>query len=175
MKAIYYPILRIVLTLLVGGAMIAFPGNVLSYIAIVVGLLFIIPGAIELLRYLIIYFRGNRRDRRNNPMRFPVIATLSIIAGIVVIAFSSQFIQIFALLLAVALIIAGGYEIIMIARSEVKNMVGFYIMPALLALLGIFILANPLDLLPNLIVIMFGVGAIIYAINEIVYLARIAK
>jgi hypothetical protein len=63
----------------------------------------------------------------------------------------------------------------MIARSPNRNILGFYVLPALLSLLGIFILVNPLDLLPNVIVIMFGIGAIIYCINEIVYLARINK
>lgn len=175
MKAAYYPILRIVITLLMGVFMIIFPQSILMYIAFVMGLMLIIPGAIQLLRYLIVCCKRNRRDRRYNPMKFPILATLCVIAGIMIIVFADVIVKIFSLLLAAALIVAGGYEIIMIARSQRRNVVGYYIMPALLALLGIFILVNPLELLPKIIVIMFGAGAIVYSINEIVYMARLEQ
>ena len=74
-----------------------------------------------------------------------------------------------------SLIIAGIYEIAMIVRSNVKGKWGFYVMPVSLSLLGIFILSNPLELLPHLIIVMFGVGAVIYAINELIYIARISN
>ncbi|MBQ6939279.1 MAG: DUF308 domain-containing protein, partial [Muribaculaceae bacterium] len=108
-------------------------------------------------------------------INFPILATLCAVIGIIIIVFRHEVVKIFSLVLASALLIAGIYEIIMIARSTNRNILGFYVLPALLTLLGIFILINPLDLLPNVMVIMFGVGAIIYCINEIVYLARIGK
>lgn len=175
MKPTYYPILRIVVTLIAGIFMIAYPASVLSYIAFIIGLLLIIPGMLQLVRYMIIVCKRNRRDRRNNPMTFPYVSLLSTLAGIGIIAFSDEIVKVFALLLAAGLILAGGYEIFMILRSEVRNSVGFYIMPSLLLLLGIFILINPLSLLPHIIVTMFGIGAVVYCINEIIYLARIAK
>lgn len=175
MKPTYYPIIRIVLTLLVGIFMIISPSSVLSYIAIIVGLLLLIPGIIQLLRYAIVRFQRNRRDRRNSIINFPILATLCAVIGIIIIVFRHEVVKIFSLVLASALLIAGIYEIIMIARSTNRNIPGFYVLPALLTLLGVFILINPLDLLPNVMVIMFGVGAIIYCINEIVYLARIGK
>lgn len=175
MKPIYYPILRVVLTLLVGIAMIAFPGSILTYLATVVGLLFILPGVVEWLRYLIINLKRSRRARRNNHMRFPLLATLSIVVGVIIMCFSVEFLKIFSFVLAVSLIIAGIYEIAMIVRSNVKGKWGFYVMPVSLSLLGIFILSNPLELLPHLIIVMFGVGAVIYAINELIYIARISN
>ena len=76
MKAAYYPILRIVLTLVSGIFMIIYPAGVLSYIAIIIGLLLIIPGLIQLLRYAIVFTKRNRRDRRNSPITFPFIALM---------------------------------------------------------------------------------------------------
>ena len=78
-------------------------------------------------------------------------------------------------MLATGLIIAGIYEIVMILRSTTRNMIAFYILPTLLTLLGIFILANPLNMLPHMIVILFGIGAVVYSINEIIYMARISR
>lgn len=175
MKAAYYPILRIVVTLLLGVFMIIYPNSFLSYIAIVAGLILIIPGLIQLLRYLIVCSKRNRRDRRYNPMKFPIVATLCIAAGAAIIIFANNIIGIFSLLLAVVLIYAGINEIVKIIRSRRKKKFGYYVMPALLAILGVFILVNPLNLLPNIIVIMFGVGAIVYSINEIIYLARLEQ
>lgn len=175
MKPSYYPIIRIIFTLILGILMIVIPQSILYYIAVVVGLMLIIPGAIQLIRYLIICCKRNQRDRRYHPMKFPILATLAIIVGGIIIAFSNFFIEIFSLMFAVLLIIGGLYEIVMIIRSQRKNTIGYYVMPALLTLLGIFILANPLNLLPNLIVMIFGVGAVLYSINEIIYLARIER
>lgn len=175
MKSAYYPILRIVLIILIGIFMIIYPESILKYIAVVIGLLLLIPGAIQLIRYLIVCCKRNRRDRRYNPMTFPFLATFCVLAGVAVIVFSQEIAMVFSLLLAAGLISAGGYEIGMIVKSECRNRVGYYLLPALLVLLGIFILVNPLDLLPKIMIIMFGVGAIIYGINEIVYLARIER
>lgn len=170
MNPSYYPILRIVITLIAGIAMIIFPSQILSYIAILLGMLLIIPGAVQLIRYMIVRFKRSRRDRRNNPMRFPIVATLSVIVGIVIIIFSKELAGLFSILLASALIFAGVYEIVSLVRTKSNNKLAVYILPSVLVLLGIFILANPLNLIPNLIVIMFGIGSIIFSINEIVYL-----
>ncbi|MBR3951913.1 MAG: DUF308 domain-containing protein [Bacteroidaceae bacterium] len=175
MKATYYPIIRIVFTLIVGIFMIISPSSILSYIAIIIGLLLLIPGIVQLLRYAIIRFQRNHRDRRNSSIKFPVLPTACAVTGILIIVFWKEVVKIFSIVLASSLLLAGIYEIMMIARSANRNKLGYYVLPALLTLLGVFILINPLDLLPNVIVIMFGVGAIIYCINEIIYLARIGK
>ncbi len=170
MRPSYYPILRIVLTLIAGVAMILFPGEILSYIAILLGFLLIIPGAIQLIRYGVVRFKRNRRDRRYHPMKFPFIALLAVIAGVAIVVLSHELVGIFSILLASALIFVGGYEILALIRTKNKLKVAVYLLPTLLILLGIFILVNPLHLIPSMIVIMFGVGAIIYSINEVVYL-----
>lgn len=170
MRPTYYPILRIVLTFLAGIAMIMFPGEILSYIAILVGLLFIIPGVVIMIRYMIVRFKRNHRVRRNNTMKFPFIAMLAVIVGSVIVIMSNELSSIFSILLASALIFVGGYEVIVLMRTKLGKKISVYILPSLLILLGIFILANPLNLIPNMIVTMFGIGAIIYCINEVVYL-----
>ena len=170
MKPSYYPVLRIVLTLIAGVAMIMFPGRILAYIAILLGALLLIPGIVVLVRYAIVRFKRNRRDRRYNPMKFPLLALLAVIAGTAIIVMANKLSGIFSILLASALIFVGGYEIIALIRTKCNKKVSVYILPSLLVLLGIFILVNPLNLVPNLIVIMFGIGAIVYCINEVVYI-----
>lgn len=173
MKTSYYPIIRIILTLIMGVLMIIFPQSILYYIAVVLGVMLIIPGVVQLTRYFIVYSKLNQRDRRYNPVKFPILATLAIIVGVLIIVFSDVIVKVFSLLLATMLILGGLYEIVMIFRSRHKMSYGYYIMPAILTLLGIFILMNPLDLIPNLIVVTFGIGSVIYCINEIIYMARI--
>ena len=95
MRPSYYPILRIVLTLIAGVAMILFPGEILSYIAILLGFLLIIPGAIQLIRYGVVRFKRNRRDRRYHPMKFPFIALLAVIAGVAIVVLSHELVGIF--------------------------------------------------------------------------------
>ncbi len=170
MNPSYYPILRIVLTLAAGVAMILFPGEILAYIAILLGFLLIIPGVTQLIRYAIVRFKRNRRDRRYHPMKFPFVALLAVMAGVTLVVLSHKLAGIFSILLASALIFVGGYEIMALIRTRSKHKVAIYLLPALLILLGVFILINPLHLIPNVIVIMFGIGAIIYSINEVVYL-----
>ncbi|MBO7317486.1 MAG: hypothetical protein J6U43_02055 [Bacteroidales bacterium] len=138
-------------------------------------MLLLIPGLVQILRYFIVRFQRNHRNRRNTTIKFPILATLCALAGVAIIIFWREVVMIFSLVLASGMLIAGVYELIMIARSVLRNQVGFYILPATLTLLGVFILINPLDLLPNMMVVMFGVGAIMYCINEIIYLARIGR
>ena len=175
MKPTYYPILRIVLTLIAGIFMIVSPSNVLAYIAFVVGLLLFIPGLVQLMRYAIIRLQRNRRNRRNSTLKFPVLSALCALSGVLIMIFWQEMVMIFSLVLASGMLIAGVYEVVMIVRSEHRNILGYYIVPAILTLLAIFILINPLDMLPNMMIILYGIGAILYAISEIVYWARIGK
>ena len=73
------------------------------------------------------------------------------------------------------LFIAGIYEIVMIAGSPCRHLPTFYIVPVVLTLLGVFVLINPLYLLPHVIVVLFGVGAVMYSICEIIYITRINR
>lgn len=175
MKPIYSSLLRIVIALLIGILMITNPQFILSYIALVLGLLLIIPALVVLLRYIIVHCRTNRRDRRNNPIAFPFLATLSIIAGIAIIVFQKEITMLLGYVLAVGLILVGTYEIVSLFRAKERLNIAFYIMPILLIILGIFIIINPLDLLANVIIILFGCGLVVYSINEFIYLARVEK
>ena len=175
MKPTYYPILRIVLTLIAGIFMIVSPSSVLAYIAFIVGLLLFIPGAMQLIRYAFIRLQRNRRDRRNSTLKFPILSALCALSGIIIMIFWQETVMIFSLVLASGMLIAGVYETTLIARSEHRNILGYYIVPAILTLLAIFILINPLDMLPNMMVVLYGIGSLLYAISEIVYYARIGK
>ena len=172
MKASYYPLLRIVLTLVTGIFMIVSPDSVLTYIAYIIGLLLIVPALIQLMRYALVRFQRNSGSAF---MTFPILSLLCAISGLFIILFSHEIVKVFSLLLASGLLIAGIYEIVLIARSANRNTLGYYILPIILTLMGIFIISNPLDLLPHVIVIMFGIGAIIYSISEIIYLVRISR
>ena len=174
-KPTYYPILRIVLTLIAGVFMIVAPGRVLTYIAYVVGVLLMVPGLVLLVRYAMVRWQRNQRYRRNHAVPFPVLALLCTIAGLSIIVFSQEIVEMLSLVLAVGLLIAGIYEIVMIAGSPCRYIPTFYIVPVVLTLFGVFVLINPLYLLPHVIVVLFGVGAVMYSICEIIYMTRINR
>lgn len=169
MKPMLNPLLRIIPALLVGIFMIAWPQQALCYIAIVLGLVLLIPGLIQVTRYIVMRTDKSRRVRRNNTMTFPVISTLCMLTGIAILCFPGTVACIFIYLLGAFLVFASIYEILFLALLGRHVPGGYYVLPILLLLTGILILVNPFTVTESLLVTIFGAGAIVYSVSEVFY------
>ena len=169
MKPMYNPLIHIILAFVLGIFMIAFPDYALHYIAIVLGLTLLIPGIIQVIRYLIEHSDKSRRNRLNSTLRFPMLATLSILAGVAIICFPATVAKIFIYLLAASLVFAGIYEIIFLSLLHRSIPIGYYILPILILITGILLFFNPLSITKAVMVAVFGIGSIAYGVSELIY------
>lgn len=175
MRPLYNPLIHIALALALGIFMVVWPEQALHYIAIALGLTLLIPGIIQMVRYIIEHSDKSRRIRRNSTMRFPIIALLSMLGGIAILCFPATVAKICIYLLAAFLVFAGGYEIIFLALLQRKIPYGYYILPILILLTGILLLINPLSVTQTVIVAVFGWGSIVYSISELIYYIKFKR
>ena len=175
MKRYYNLLLRIIPTFIVGLFMVVFPQKALHYIALALGLVLLIPGVIKLIQYIIIRTQRSRRSRRNSKMTFPFMATFCTLSGIAILAYPSVVAKIFIYLLGAIIVFAGGYEILFLRLSKRNIPYGYYILPIFQLLIGLFILLNPLNVTERLIVTVFGIGAILYSLSEIICTLRFRR
>ncbi len=172
MKVIYAPITRIIPALLIGVIMVLFPHQALHYIAILLGLLLLIPGVIQLVRYTIAHTKRSRRLRRNSTITFPIIATIFSLIGIAILCFPAQTATLAMYLLGAALVFAGAYEILFLALRKQHIHTLYYVIPILLVVVGVFLLINPLAIAEQIVVRIFGISIILHAIIEIIYFIK---
>ena len=169
MKPLYNPLIHIILAFVLGIFMILFPDYALHYIAIVLGLILLIPGIVQVVRYIIEHTDKSRRMRRNSSLRFPLLALLCVIAGVAIICFPTTVAKIFIYLLAAFLVFVGIYEIVFLVQLHRNIPMGYYILPILILVTGILLLLNPLSITKAVLVTVFGGGAIVYGISELIY------
>ncbi len=172
MKNKFLPLLRIIIVFILGVLLIIYPTLTSNIMLIIMGLMFIIPGAIQILRYYIVKRKHSRRDNSTNSLSFPYFSLLCILIGILFIIFISSLNRIFPGLLAAALIFAGAYKIYQMLRSPKKVRSTFYITPSIIIILGLFVFINPFTITNKALVIIFGISAIIYCIDEVIRLSQ---
>ncbi len=171
MKYVNYTVVRGLIALLLGGALILWPEMAITYLVIAIGILFIVPGVWSLLNYLF-----NRRDAFSPKPSFPIEAAGSILFGAWLVAMPGFFVNIFMYILGALLVIAGIQQIVFLVRARRWSTVrwGFYIVPALILLAGILILAYPFEAAANTFII-FGIAAMVYGVSELVNSYRFRK
>lgn len=169
MKPFSNPLLRIIPALIIGIPMIVWPKQTLHYIAIILGLVLLLPGLIQTIRYILMRTDKSRRVRRNSTMTFPFISTLCLLTGIAILCYPGTVARIFIYLLGAFLAFAGIYEILFLALLRRRLPAGYYILPILLLLTGISILINPFTVTENILMTIFGAGTILYSLSETIY------
>jgi uncharacterized membrane protein HdeD (DUF308 family) len=80
-------------------------------------------------------------------------------------------------LFAVLLIVAGIYQIIMLAvgHRPIKFPVWMYIMPTLMTAAGIVILATDVKTIESVVVLITGISLVAFALNRIVEMVKIGN
>lgn len=145
----------------VGVLLIVFEGrgDLLTWIVIIIGLMFVIPGAYVLLSQLL----GNRQRRSSMAI---VSAVGCVCLGLCLCLIPSAFVSILIYVFAFTLIVCGIAQIVNL--SDFKMPAGFYIVPALVTLTGIVMVFLGAEKDASVIVLISGIALVVYAVNALV-------
>ena len=170
MKAISGSLLRSIFAILFGLSLIIWPELAMRYFVIVLGVCFLVPGAMSLLNY------ATKRSAVRYSNIFLVEAIGSIILGLFLIFTPEVFTKTIMILFAVLLILAGFLQLfkLMTFRKHTEIPFFLYILPSIILLGGFFILLNPIEIATGTF-ILFGVAALIYGFSEFVNWIKFRK
>ncbi len=164
MNVINNSILRSILGVVLGILLIMWPEIAITYLVIAVGIFFIIPGLYSIISYIF-------RDRELNAYSplFPIIGAGSLLFGIWLVVMPNFFVGVFMYILGALLIIAGIQQTVMLVKARKWSVVpfGYYIIPALIFIIGIMILFYPFQAAANTFII-FGVAIMLYGVSELI-------
>lgn len=163
MKAISGSFLRSIFAILFGLSLVIWPEFAMRYFVIVLGVCFLVPGAMSLLNY------ATKRMDVNYSNIFLVEAIGSIILGLFLIFTPETFTKTIMILFAVLLILAGFLQLFKLVtfRKHTDIPLFFYVLPSILLLGGLFMLLNPIEIATGTF-ILFGVAALIYGLSEFI-------
>ena len=169
MKTISSIILRVVLALALGIVLIIYPLEAINYLVIIIGVLFLAPGLISILGYLL-------RNKQTSDARFPIESVGSSLLGLALILMPGFFVGALMYILSAILILAGFFQIraLFTARKQVAIPFIFYIIPVLILLVGVAILFDPFSL-PKTTFIILGIACVIYALSETINYLKFLK
>ena len=169
MKVINNVTLRITFTLVLGIVLIICPLTAINYLVITIGILFLIPGLISILKRLV-------EKEQASETRFPIESVGSIILGLALIFVPDFFIGALMYILAGVLIFVGILQIweLFVVRKHIWIPVAFYIPPVVVLLAGIVVLFNPFEIIETTFVIL-GIACIIYSVSGLVNYLKFLK
>lgn len=147
--------------------------DVFSALIISLGIIFIIPGIINITTISTTKCDNGGVTKVKVQSRFQAMTSLisgvgSVIFGVVMIGWSFMFVKFLPVIFGIMLILGGCFHLCAMAMAfkPVKLPVWLYIMPIALIIMGLSILfIDKSVLLPHHIVMMTGIGLMIFAIN----------
>lgn len=156
---------RALCVLVLGGLLIAFSEKITTWIVMMCGLVFIVPGAVA----LVSHFRRDPESRRI--MLYPIIGAGSILFGLVLLIWPTWFIEAMMYILSVLLLLVAAtqlYTLWDIGRGGIKLHPAYYVVPALELAGGLYVLLSGRAVeAAALPVILLGCGFVIYALLEL--------
>ncbi len=163
MKNLNYSFIRIIFALVVGLILVMWPDVAIEYIILTIGALFIVSGLITLLVYL------TRESRKNTFRSLPIDGIGAILLGLMLVIMPQFFANVFTFILGFILLLGGIQQIASLtsARRWIRVPLGFYVIPTLILLAGLFSLFNPTGVQETALIII-GVSSIVYAVSELV-------
>ena len=163
MKTVNYSLIRIIGALVLGLVLLFLPGVATLYLAITIGVLFLIPGFISLISY------WGFKPSEGKSARFPIEGVGSLLFGLWLIIMPGFFANVLMFLLGFLLMLGGIQQItaLSVARRSMVVPNGFYILPVLILLTGIITLFNPISA-RNTILMLIGATCVLYAVSELV-------
>jgi uncharacterized membrane protein HdeD (DUF308 family) len=170
MKTFNYSLVRIIFAVIIGVVLVAWPDAAAGYLVMTIGALFLVPGIISLIGYFAT--RSTAKADEQAPTkspRFPLEAIGSLLFGMWLIIMPDFFADILMYVLGFILIMAGVWQIASLvnARRWVKVPLGFYVVPTLILLAGLFSVAYPSDVREDVFMVL-GVTALVFAVSELI-------
>lgn len=163
---------RALCVLLMGILLIVFSENITTWIVMLCGIVFIIPGTVA----IVSYFRQDAGSRQ--VMMYPIVGAGSILFGLVQLLWPSLFLAAIVYILSALLLVVAAtqlYTLWNIHRSGCRIHPIYYLLPTLELIASLYvILERKAEEVAGLPVILLGSGFIVYALLELwtIYLLR---
>ena len=170
MKKINYFMLRTILALVLGLVLIFWPGEAFSFLVVTIGILFMIPGLISIIGFLV-------RDREKNPETlFPLTGAGSVLFGLLLVIAPEFFINLLMYVMGAILLLGGIEQLVILVRARKWTRVAgaFYLFPTLILLAGIVVLFNPFAVAKTTFIVL-GITCLVYAVSECVGWIRFGR
>lgn len=175
MKIIGSSFFRALCAIAVGVLLLRTPDSTVEWITIAIGVLFFVSGAISCLDYLN-KLRLHRTERTidsegkaiDHPRPFlPIVGIGSILLGIILAIMPRTFVSSLMYVLAIVVILGALNQMYALVSARRYGMLsaGYWVLPILLLLAGIFTLVKPMAVASTPLVII-GVCLIIYGVTE---------
>lgn len=163
-----YGIIRSIIALLLGLSLVIWPGVAVDAFVRILGAVMILVGGVA----LGINFLGKERLG----FLFASTGIIAVVFGIVLLAFPDFFVNLLSYLFCILMLFFSIGEIatLLSAGKYTKVKFGFYIIPILIFLAGIFLIVRPMDA-AKAVFIFFGISMIFYAVFEFVLAVKFSK
>lgn len=163
-----YGIIRSIIALLLGLSLVIWPGVAVDAFVRILGAVMILVGGVA----LGINFLGKERLG----FLFASTGIIAVVFGIVLLAFPDFFVNLLSYLFGILMLFFSIGEIatLLTAGKYTKVKFGFYIIPILIFLAGIFLIVRPMDA-AKAVFIFFGISMIFYAVFEFVLAVKFSK
>ncbi len=163
-----YGIIRSIIALLLGLSLVIWPGVAVDAFVRILGAVMILVGGVA----LGINFLGKERLG----FLFASTGIIAVVFGIVLLAFPDFFVNLLSYLFGILMLFFSIGEIatLLSAGKYTKVKFGFYIIPILIFLAGIFLIVRPMDA-AKAVFIFFGISMIFYAVFEFVLAVKFSK
>lgn len=161
MKGISNSFLRAICALIIGLVLVMFPNEAGDYFVITIGVVFMVPSLLSIIGY----YATKAEERR----RFPIEGFGSLLFGLWLVITPGFFADLLTFILGFVLVMGGIQQIASLsaARRWTPVRAGFYIIPVLILIAGLFALFNPTGVRSTAFIII-GVSSLIYAVSELV-------
>lgn len=168
MKKINYAFVRAICALIAGLVLVLFPNEAGNYFVITIGALFLLPSLFGLITYYV--------HRNELPSFFPIDSVGGVLFGLLLMLMPGFFANFLTFVLGFFLLIGGIQQLSMLiaARHWSQVSLGYFIVPSLILLAGIYALVNP-NGTRNTAFIIIGITCIVYAVFELVNWFKFAR
>ena len=168
MKAMNYSVIRSICSIIIGLLLVVWPETAIWYLVITIGALFLVPGLVSILTYVM------NGQKVKSP--FPIVSVGSFLFGLWLMVSPAFFVGILMYVLGVVLVFAGISQIInlMNFRSWAQVSMGYFVFPVLILVAGMVVLLNPFAV-ASIPFIILGVSCMVYGITDIINNLRFKK
>ena len=168
MNKINYAFIRAICALVAGIVLVMFPTEAGNYFVITIGALFMVPSLIGLINYY--------AHRKEYPTFFPVDSIGGVLFGLLLMLMPGFFANFLTFVLGFFLLIGGIQQLstLIVARQWSKVPVGYFIIPVLIFLAGIYAITNPNGTRSTAFIII-GITCILYGLFELINWFRFTR
>lgn len=182
MKIFQSSIFRAICAIVIGGLILKFPQDGVTWLTVAIGVLFLLSGIIALIAYMnakkhvgeyTIIDKEGRVVSGSQPT-FPVVGAGSVILGLVLAVTPGVFINGLMYVLA-AIMILGGINLLVSlvsARRFGRIPLFFWVAPSLILLTGLFVILKPMKS-AELPLLILGWCSLVYGVTEIINAIKI--